>query len=118
MLIILKAEIMFKEGFFKRGEVIINENDDFFVYWDIERKKGKLKYVLNENKVSLFVVITFVLILIFLTGYFIRIYTGYTIVNTQVVIKSLLIGSPTVMVPIRTSLKKWKENERRYLEFK
>jgi hypothetical protein len=100
------------------GDVILNKDDDFFEYWDIERKKGKLKYVLNENKVSLFVVIPFVLILIFLTGYFIRIYTGYTIVNTQVVIKSLLIGSPTVIVPIRTSLKKWKENERRYFEFK
>jgi Na+/H+-translocating membrane pyrophosphatase len=105
-------------GLYKSGGIILNENNEFIEYWRKERKKGRVKYVLNENKVLLFVIQPIVLIIIFLIGYIAQVYTGFTILTAHTVAKSLLIGSPTLIVPICTSLIEWRKNEKRYLELK
>lgn len=96
----------------------MNENNKFIEYWRKERKMGRVKYVVNENKVLFFVTYPIVLTIIFLVGYIGQVYTGFTILTAHTVAKSLLIGSPTLIVPICTSLKEWRKSERRYLELK
>lgn len=95
----------------------MNENNEFIEHWRKERKKGRVKYVISENKVFLLVMLI-VLIIIFSVGYITQVYTGYTILTTHTVIKSLIIGSPTWIVPICSTLSKWRKNEKRYNELK
>jgi hypothetical protein len=96
----------------------LNDDNDFLNHWDEERKKGKLKYVLNENKVFLFIKFPIILITAFLIGGIAQIYTGFTILTSNTIIKTLIISSPTWITPISFTLKKWKKNEKRYIEIK
>lgn len=95
----------------------MNENNEFMERWKNERERGRVRYVLNENKVFL-LVMSIVIIVIFSVGYIGQVYTGYTILTAQTVIKSLIIGSPTWIVPICSTFTKWGKNEKRYLELK
>lgn len=51
----------------------MNDDNEFIEHWRKERKRGKVKYVLSENKVFLLIV-SIVLIIIFSVGYITQVY--------------------------------------------
>lgn len=95
----------------------MNKEDDFIKDWEEIRTKGKIRYILHSN-ISFFKSNIVFIIIIFILAIIVSIFIKTEIINSQIIIKTLMRILTFFSMLIIYSYIRWLMNEKRYEKLK